>query len=184
MSYAGYATPLRLELRRSRRLRTALLALYGGAALIPWLLPLSWPWCVLCSIFLAIAGVRTDAMHGWGRGSVVALCWEEGERWRLTLRDGGVRVCRLLPGSYVHPRFAVLRFVSMEEGGVAASSRTQDATTGVLRWLRRGVYRTPVCSVMLVDDGVDAEQFRRLRVRLRLEGPGLGGIAVSGPRVG
>ena len=45
-----------------------------------------------------------------------------------------------------------------------------------------GVYRTPVRSVMLVDDGVDAEQFRRLRVRLRLEGPGLGGTAVSGPR--
>ncbi len=182
MSYARYATPLRLELRRSRRLLMALATLYGGAMAIPWLLPLSWPWCVLCAALIAVAGMRAVAAHGWGARSVSVLCWEAGERWRLTLCDGSVRDCRLLPGSYVHARFAVLRFAS-----AAAGAGHDAAEGGVLRrlWRCAAARRNgSVRAVMLTDDAVDAAQFRRLRVRLRLEGPGVGSAALSDPRAG
>jgi hypothetical protein len=177
MSYARYATPLRLELRRSRRLLAALVALYGGSLAIPWLLPLSWPWCLSCSMLVAAAGLRAAAVHGWGGRSVAALCWEAGERWRLTLRDGSVRDCRLLPGGYVHPRFAVLRFVPGEAADGVPSP-------GVPRRWAVSLRRAPVRVVMLAEDSVDAGSFRRLRVRLRLEGPGVGRAAFSGPRAG
>lgn len=168
MSSARYATPLRLELRPSRRLALGLALGYGGAAALVWFLPLAWGWCAPASLLIAAAGLRAGAMQLWGAEAVAAMIWGPGDEWTLLRRDGSRRRCRLLPGSYVHPQLAVLRFREETE---------RDARPPKMRplsFMSKGglslFLRTR--ALVLLPDGVDAEAFRRLRVRLRLEGTG------------
>ena len=189
-----------------------LAAAFGGAILSIWLLPLAWGWCLLSSMFIAAAGLRTCSVHLWGSEAIAAMTWGADDEWVLLRRDGTVQRCRLLPGSYVHPQLAVLRFRSEvgdaakraprawegmpppadlgpghagrepmpftapdlllhpKEGNVAPSSRKIRAR----HFLSSRIFSFTACrrSVVLLPDGVDPDQFRRLRVRLRLEHPG------------
>jgi hypothetical protein len=143
MSSARYAAPLRLEPRRSRRLAVYLAAAHGGAlALLP-LLPLGMPVVAVLAGLIVLSWAWNQATHVWLRRdrSIVSLVWLADGTWRLTDRGGTTRVCRLRWDSYVHPWLTVLNF------------------TGASR-----------CSVVLLPDSLDPETFRRLRVRLGLQG--------------
>lgn len=149
MSSPEYAAPLRLERRVSRRLLAGIALAYGGAAIVPWLLPLDVVLRVSLSLLAIATGLRAGREQCWGSRATVALCWERDGRWRLRRRDGTVETARLLAGSYLQPQLAVLRFALESE----------------VRFPR-------VRNVVLLPDGVDAESFRRLRVRARLTGNG------------
>lgn len=146
MSSARYAAPLRLELRRSRRLALYLIATHAGAlALIP-LLPLGALTGTLLAALIALSLAREYPARVLLRGdrAVVALVWTAEGDWRLLERGGRTRECRLRPGSFRHPLLTVLGF----GGG------------------RR-------CAVVLLPDSLDRDSFRRLRVRLGLRGTGV-----------
>lgn len=143
MSSARYAAPLRLEPRRSRRLAVYLAAAHGGALILLPLLPLVMPVAAVLAGLIVLSWVWNQATHVLLRRdrSIVSLVWLADDAWRLTERGGATRVCRLRWDSYVHPWLTVLNF------------------TGARR-----------CSVVLLPDSLDPETFRRLRVRLGLQG--------------
>ena len=145
MSSPGYAAPLRLELRPSRRLALYLGVTHAGAlALLP-LLPVAPLTGALLAALVMLSLAREFPARVLMRGerAVVALVWTREGDWHLLERGGRTRVCRLRPGSFRHPLLTVLGF----SGG------------------RR-------CSVVLLPDSLDRDSFRRLRVRLGLHGVG------------
>lgn len=141
MSSKGYAVPLRLEPRRSRRLLSAILTAHVVGLIvvffagIPGLLRLVLGLCVVASALIAVRG------HLGGL-SVRLAVWEADGDWSLTRADGLRAAAWLLPESYVSPWLVILRFRG------------------------RGVGWRPV--LVLLSDSLDPDTFRRLRVRLRL----------------
>ena len=79
----------------------------------------------------------------WHPRSVRRLRWGSGGRWQVGSRDGQELSATLSPDSFVRPWLTILR-LRPESGGL-------------------------VRNVVLLPDMLDAEAFRRLRVRLRLE---------------
>jgi len=143
MSSPSYAAPLRLERRPSRYLLSALLTVHGMALLV--LMPLPVVWWIKALLALA---VLAQGIVSWRRqlafgpaAAVQRLVWSGGSRWELFNRDGAGRRARLLPGSYIHPRLVILRFL------------TEDRHK---------------CSVVLPCDSLDPDSHRRLRVQLGL----------------
>lgn len=144
MSLSGYAPTLCLERRPSLVLAGALLALHGAAVGVAWVLALpAWMQIALTLGigFSLLLGLNEQALlHG--RRAVKRLVWEKTGEWAL--ERGGLQLrARLLGSSFVHPRLVILNF-------------------------NLGGRRT--CSVVLPWDSVDAQTFRRLRVRLGLDG--------------
>lgn len=144
MSLSGYAPTLYLERRPSLALAGGLLASHGAAVGIVWVLALP----VWAQITLTL-GIGASLLHALneqallrGRRAVKRLVWEKTGDW--TLERGGTQLrARLLGSSFVHPRLVILNF---NLGGRST------------------------CSVVLPWDGVDTQTFRRLRVRLGLDG--------------
>lgn len=143
MSYAGYATPLRIEPRPSRWLAAAILFVYGGAVLMTLLVPLSRWLAVPTAVAIAGAGWRTfvDRVLMSRAQAIIAVVWRDDGRWELQTRDGRRLPVALLPDSYVHPWLTVLNF--------------------------RGAARRR--SVVLLPDSLDSQCYRRLRVRLGID---------------
>ncbi len=151
MSSAGYAKPLSIEPEPSRLLAGAVVFLHGGALLMIPPLPLP-AWLIVVLMFaVAISWVRVFAGPVLMRRGAAIVCvqWRADGVWLLRRRDGGEQEAVLMADSYAHPWLTVLNF------------------TGEWR-----------CSVVLLPDSIDPEVFRRLRVRLRLEGTAATG---SGP---
>jgi hypothetical protein len=92
---------------------------------------------------IVLSWLWNHALHAARRAdrSLVSLVWLADGEWRLTERGGATRSGRLRWDSYAHPWLTVLNF------------------TGARR-----------CSVVLLPDSLDPETFRRLRVRLGLQG--------------
>lgn len=149
MSSIASAPPLRLERRPSIRLMMILATVHGLALLV--LLPL--PLAGWLKMLLAAAVVAQGIVSWRGQADLSApravktLVWRTDNRWELFSPDGIGREARLLPGAYVHPWLVVLRF------------RDEDDCR---------------CAVVLPPDGLDPDQHRRLRVRLRLNGLEIG----------
>ncbi|MFA7095047.1 MAG: protein YgfX [Gammaproteobacteria bacterium] len=144
MSLSGYAPTLRLERRPSPRLALVLTLFHCGAWGILPTIPLAlWIKFALAAV-VGLSLARSLGEHALVLGSraVTRMIWEPSGTWLLE-RNGRLEPARLLRGSFMHPRLAVLDF--------ALETR-----------------RT--CSVVLPQDGVDRESFRRLRVRLTLDG--------------
>jgi hypothetical protein len=141
MSAGKYAAPLRLDPRRSRRLAVAVILSVAGAALCPFMLPLSW---MLRG--LALAAVATVAhgvyRHHFGSERIVRAVWDELGQWRLWLANGTESDVQLLGDSFVTPEVMILNF---SEG-------------------RRRFH------LVVLHDALDPDTLRRLRVRLMLEG--------------
>ena len=147
MSSIAYATPLRLELKPSSSLYWLLTAIHLGAlALLPATsLPV---WLVMSlSAFVVASYARQVSRFAWLRSSasVVSLYWPEGEQWRLGCRNGDETWALLLSDSFVKPWLTILLF-RPDSGG-----RVQN--------------------VVILPDMLDPENFRRLRVRLKLNSP-------------
>ena len=145
MSSTAYATPLRLELKPSRTLFWLLTFSHLGAAgLMPTMSLPIWASAFL-GLSVAASYLWLMASHALKRhpGAVVSLLWPSGIQWQVRSRNGQEVSAQLSPESFVRPWLTVL-LLRPETGGRARN-------------------------VVLLPDMVDAEAFRRLRVRLRLE---------------
>ncbi len=145
MSSTAYATPLRLELKPSRTLFWLLTFSHLGAAGL--LSTMSLPFWVKAFLgmsvlvsYLWLVGRHALLRHP---GAAVSLLWPRGDHWQVQSRNGAQVSALLSPESFVHPWLTVL-LLKPESGGRARN-------------------------VVLLPDMLDAEAFRRLRVRLRLE---------------
>ena len=146
----AYATPLQLELVPSRRLGILLAVAHGCALMLLPFSGLAAGYQLLLAVPLFISG-----WHAWRDCSAVSpgrcirrLVWGAGDRVELVWCDGTASTVQLQPHACVTPWLVVLRL--------------RDASG------RR--HHLPVLPDML-----PGSQFRRLRVRLRLEVPRLAG---------
>lgn len=139
-----YATPLRLEPVVSRRLGR-FLALSHGTALAVL------PFCGLPP--LPVAALALGVVLSWLRtrrrdvlrrdpDSIASLVWEEGNRWRLSLNGGVETGAVSRPFVFLQPWLVILHF--RRDDGRAAR-------------------------LVLLPDMLDADSFRRLRVRLLID---------------
>ena len=143
MSSNKYATPLRLELHTSRLLLILLLFAHGGALLL-CLSPAFFPFVRL--VFILFVGLSLLFVYRrfYSANIPKSLVWDEDGIWRLRGQNGTWQEAELLPESYVSPYLVILN----------------------LRYLDGR--RCP--AQVLFYDSLDNESFRRLKVRLRLEG--------------
>lgn len=144
MSSQKFAAPLALEISPSWVFAALLLGAHGVALILTFLIP-QLPMVVsgvLAAVFAAHAGFSVSR-HALLRAprSVVRVLWNAADVWSLCLRDGTTLEAQLVPGSFVHPLLTVLNF-------------------RITRWRR--------VSVVIFPGRVDAEMFRKLRVKLRL----------------
>lgn len=137
--------PLRLRPLASSRLAAFLVLVHGAVVVVAGLLPLSWVLRVALAVVALLSLAHALAVHvfRWLPWALVEAVWHPDGAWTLTLASGQELPARLLPSSYVSPALVVLNF-----------------RCG--RWLLR--------SLVLARDALDADQHRRLRVRLRLAG--------------
>ena len=132
---------------------SAVTALYAGAIAIlfvtdmPWfiVLPLALVVAILWWLFFAMSGI-VPAVKLVERllPRFNAAVWDNDNIWTLTTLDGDEVKAKLLATSFVHPQLTI---VDLKLTGVPWYSR----------------YR----SLVLMQDNLDEEIFRRLRVRLR-----------------
>jgi len=142
-SSAKYATALSLEPRPSRRFALFLAASHGGAAVAVVVAGLAWWGDVLLCVLIAASGVHIYLRHvslAHARAVVRLILTRHGQ-WRLVTAGGAEHSAELQGDSYVHPWLIILNF------------RLNKART----------------SVVLFPDSLHAEDFRRLRVRLRTQ---------------
>lgn len=143
MSSNTYAAPLVLEIAPSLPFALVLACAHGGVLMVLAMLPLpGWMLWVLTILVMVHAAysIRRHALLQDAK-SVVRLLWDAQDQWTLTRRDGIACSAKLLPGSYLHPALTVLNYK-------------------VSNW-----HRT---SVVILPQRVDAEDFRKLRVRMLL----------------
>ena len=143
MSSNTYAAPLTLEIAASVPLAIALACAHGGTLVVLAMLPLpEWIIAVL-TVLVVVHAVYSIRRHALLRDakSVVRVMWNAENDWILTRRNGTAFSVKLLPGSYLHPTLTILNFK-------------------VSPWRR--------VSVVILPRRVDAEAFRKLRVRMML----------------
>jgi toxin CptA len=118
--------------------------MHGGALLL--IPPLKLPaWlALLLSTAVVVSLTYTLTTHALlsSRRAIVQLIWDAEGKWTLLTLKGERLEAQLLPITYLHPRLVILNFRLGKP------------------WERR--------AVMLLPDSVDADTFRRLRVRLAL----------------
>jgi hypothetical protein len=138
--------PLLLELQPSRLLSAGMIVLHLGAAVIVFALNgLPWPGKLFLLGLVVGSGIYywKYVIHSQYPNTIKRLIWRADGEWVLELASGKKLEAELLPNAYVHPWLVVLGFRDMETG--------------------RGR------RLALFHDALEAELFRRLRVRLRLE---------------
>jgi toxin CptA len=146
----SYATPLQLELVPSRRLAFILAAAHGAGLMLLPFTGLAAGLQLLAGLLLIVSGWytwRSCTATAAGRG-IRRLVWGRDGRVDLLWRDGSTTRTQLQPEACVTPWLVVMQ----------------------LRDAGRQTYHLPVLPDML-----PRSQFRRLRVRLRLEIPRLAG---------
>lgn len=131
-----------LRLGPSRQLGFLLGALHVGAAACGFMADLPLAARSLLAGCLLVAALRAMALHGSRRAAraIVLLVWDRYGQWRLVRRDGRTLQVELEHGAYAHPKLLVLLF--------------------------RGRDRQRV-PLLVVPDMVNADELRRLRMRLR-----------------
>lgn len=136
MSSKKSAPALQIELGRSRYLCLFVLLSHCGATVAV-------AFTAIEPLFRAVlVGVALLSLYrSWSRltPGFIILRWDSLDQWWLYDRDGGEHAADLLPGSYVHPWFMVLRFR-----------------------VDRSVH-----DLVLMPDNVCRTSLRRLRVRLK-----------------
>ncbi len=140
------SAPLHLELRPSRIFSVLLLVVHGGAAGCVLIAPFPWP--VRLVLTGAILFSLCYTVSRWalltGRRAIIRLAGDEPGKWVVTLASGKRLQARLLSDSFVSPHCVILNLAPSDPS-------------------RR-------FSAIIFSDSLDRHNFRRLRVRLRLEG--------------
>ena len=147
MSSQKSATPLDLEPRPSRLLLWAVgLAHLGALILVTVLVELTIPGQLILVSAVLLSLWFTARQLGWlGKPAAIRrVTWQGDGTWLVEMGSGEVVEGKLLPTSYSHPWLVVLNF-RIEGKRVARS-------------------------VVLLRDSLDESSFRRLRVRLGVEG--------------
>ena len=135
-------SPFQVELRPSRRLAGLLGAAHGGALLLLPMLPIAAWVAALIAVLLVTSAVLTITRHALhcGAWAVTALKLADREQLQIRVGDGVWHGGRLLGSSTVGAAIAVLN-IRLDSGGIT--------------------------TVVILGDGIDANDFRRLRVWLR-----------------
>ena len=143
----GFQGPLSLDLKPSAWLPRALLALHVAVlCLLLLAYPPSWPRNLLLT---AIAAHTLWSLRATHRADITRLELDARQHWRVVFCDGRSLDARLLRAPWVSPLFTVLSLACAD---------------GVEHQL------------VLLPDMVEAESFRRLRVRLRKIDGGEGAV--------
>jgi len=139
------SAPLYLELRPSRIFALVLLVIHLGAVGCLLMVPLPWPVRVVAAGTVLFSFRYTLFRRALLRHdkSVTALLWDDLGEWKLFF-SSGEEAARLEPDTFVSSWLVVLNF-----SAASATGRH---------------------SVVIFPDSLDRESFRRLRVRLWLDG--------------
>lgn len=150
MSLKKYASPLRLEVYPSPRLSFLLLVLHLAAIGLFVFLAFDIVITVLGIMLMLVSAYFTIQKYGRQKlaSAVVRVVWDADDVWQLETLNGQYFTMTLLPDSYVHPSISILRFNPISG---------QQFAWGSL--------------IILLKDNVDADSFRRLRVRLKVGNP-------------
>lgn len=138
MSSTPYGEPLELLIRPSRIIATLLVTLHLLALAASAPLPLPFLWRAVLVLSILAAIVNNGLLYL--KRTPRRLHWSPEEGWTLTTRDGKDHEVELLPEAYLSNWLVVVHFRD-----------------------ERGKRR----AVMLAQDSVRAEGFRRLKVLLR-----------------
>lgn len=142
MSSNKFAAASVVDLPPSPRLAVLLVGAHLAASTALLSLPL--PLFVVAPVLALIAwsGIHTVRRHALrsDADAIVRVTRNDDETWVLTRRDGGSASATLRPGSFVHPALLVLNFVAEEKKKFA---------------------------VVLATNGVNSDDVRRLRAKLR-----------------
>lgn len=135
-------SPYQVELRPSRRLAGLLGAAHGGALLLLPTLPIAAWFAALIAVLLVTSAVLTITRHALhcGARAVTALKLADREQLQIRAGDGVWHGGRLLGSSTVGAAIVVLN-IRLDSGGIT--------------------------TVVILGDGIDTNDFRRLRVWLR-----------------
>ena len=153
MSQNKYASPLRIEIHSSLILVIFVSAIHAGAIAMlavsetSWLIKLALTLVVLGSLLFFLGAHRRAARFGFLKKlfpQIRNIVWGNDDRWILITEDGEELRAQLLTSSFVHPQLT-----------------TVNLKLAAMPWYNR--YR----SFVFMRDNLDAETFRRLRVRLR-----------------
>jgi toxin CptA len=136
--------PLLIHPHWSWQLTLLIIATHGLALVVMLMIPLDvyrWPLLAL----IGGSGVHAVMAQVLRRtpSSIQSALWQTDGSWLLTLRSGAQLVAQLSPATFFSLRLIVLNF-------------------RIGRWQR--------AALPLFSDALDAEQLRRLRVRLRING--------------
>lgn len=145
MSSGKYASPLQLDLFKSRALLIQIVLVHALAFAALFFIDL--PMIVLTGIgvliiYNAISAIYKHAMRS-SRQAIVRVIWEDNGRWYIVRKSGEKVRVKLKGDTFVHPRLTVLNFKVPE------------------KWFSQ--------SVILAGDNVNKDSHRRLRVRLRTD---------------
>ncbi len=134
-----------LSIQRTPSLRLAALLSLAHSAAVGSLWPLTLPWSIKAMIMVALAislayYLRQDALLS-ADNAVIAFVLSDEMQCIVTVRSGESMICNILGNTFVAPYLTVLNLKPV------------------------GKFFTR--SIVILPDGVDAEEFRQLRVWLR-----------------
>ena len=152
MSQKKYAAPLRLKIEPSRSVLFVLAVAHLGALFLLLISMIPWPVKTLLISLVVISLLFTllinqkiplSSLNQWYPYFDNAV-WKTDERWIITTKDNREFEAFLMMNSFVHPQLTIVNLKLINSP-----------------WYLR--YRT----LLFLADNLDAETFRRLRVRLR-----------------
>jgi len=110
------------------------------------LVVLPWPWRLLSCLMLVLAAGHAILQHGLRclKHSVVAMQLKPDNSVSILLKNGRWQEVRIMPSTVVTPLLSVVHYR-----------------------LQESAWYYPMRYVLILADAVDAEDYRRLRVRLR-----------------
>ncbi|WP_455376306.1 protein YgfX [Kaarinaea lacus] len=157
MSHNKYASPLRIEIKSSPSLLAIVLVVHIGAIAMlaisemTWILKIILVFIVAASLLLYTGFYlffykKSSRVHFMDKlfPRIRCLVWDKDDRWILAAENGEEIQAHLVAGSFVHPQLTTVNLRLMGKP-----------------WYNR--YR----SFVFMQDNLNAEVFRRLRVRLR-----------------
>lgn len=106
--------------------------------------PLTWYWAWKAALLAVLLISMVITLQRGGVGAIKSLTWKNEAEWVIEFKNGIQYESQLLPSSFVSPWLVVLNF--------------------------KRVSGHPRLSVTLFRDALDGESFRRLRVRVGIEG--------------
>lgn len=157
MSLQKYASPLQINLTPSRLLLALMLFLHLGALSLLCMSSLPWYMALLLALLIVLNLLFVAQRTGWLSAAAmpfnltpgfISACWGDNDGWLLRDAEGKEYAAELLPTSYVNRLLVVVNLRLAE-----------------LPWYRRQV------SLVFLPDNIEAETFRRLRIRLRWYSP-------------